>query len=217
MTFVLGPETELAVSYAAADRRGGLRALMMLDQALGNALRIAREPIVGQMRLAWWREALERLDAAPPPAEPVLRALAAHVLPRGVSGTAMATMTAGWEALLADELSDSELIGHAEARGGRLFNLAAALLGAKDAVAAAGAGWALADLSRRLSDKAVATRCAAMACERLDEAMSRRWSRPGRPLGALALSARFDCRESASLPGSPKRVARLLYHRATGL
>ena len=34
--------------------------------------------MVGQMRLAWWREALGRLDSAPAPAEPVLQALAAR-------------------------------------------------------------------------------------------------------------------------------------------
>ena len=42
------------------------------------------------MRLAWWREALQRLDTAPAPGEPVLRELAAAVLPLGVTGTALA-------------------------------------------------------------------------------------------------------------------------------
>ncbi|MEI9850036.1 MAG: squalene/phytoene synthase family protein [Sphingomonas sp.] len=58
-------------------RRGGgaLAALLALDDALARLIRTTGEPALGQMRLAWWRESLERLDAAPPPAEPVLATL----------------------------------------------------------------------------------------------------------------------------------------------
>ena len=66
------PERALALSYAV-EGRDALAALLALDDALARLLRSTREPALGQMRLAWWREALERLDTAPPPAEPVLR------------------------------------------------------------------------------------------------------------------------------------------------
>ena len=63
------PERVLALSYAG-EGRGALAALLALDDSLATLLRTTREPALGQMRLAWWREALERLDTAPPPAEP---------------------------------------------------------------------------------------------------------------------------------------------------
>ena len=63
--------------------RPRVEALWRLDVTLGAVLATGREPMVSRIRLAWWREALERLDREPPPAEPVLQALAAHVLPAG--------------------------------------------------------------------------------------------------------------------------------------
>jgi phytoene synthase len=54
------PERALALSYAPASTRPGLEALFALDTALGTILKTTREPIVGQMRLTWWYEALGR-------------------------------------------------------------------------------------------------------------------------------------------------------------
>ena len=55
----------------------------------------ARDSTIGLMRLTWWADALERLDTAPPPAEPVLTGLALHVLPHGVRGRDLAAMVDG--------------------------------------------------------------------------------------------------------------------------
>ena len=104
--------------------------------------------MVSRIRLAWWREALERLDHAPPPAEPVLQALAAHVLPL-VSGAELAAMEEGWAALLDEGLLDSESLDrHAACRGGLLFRYSARLLGEAEAAEPAGERWALVDLAR---------------------------------------------------------------------
>ena len=46
------------------------------------------QPALGAIRLAWWRDALERLDQFPPPPEPRLQAVATELLPRGISGSA---------------------------------------------------------------------------------------------------------------------------------
>src|SRR3546814_3754289 len=85
--------------------------------------------MLGQMRLTWWHDALTRLDAAPPPAEPVLGAVAAELLPIGVTGTDLAALVAGWEELLEPELDDEGLMRHARERGGRLFTLAGRIVG----------------------------------------------------------------------------------------
>ncbi|NWP05716.1 hypothetical protein GY977_23280, partial [Escherichia coli] len=74
------PERDLILTYAPRAAQSGLQALLALDDALARLLRTTREPALGQMRLAWWREALEKLDHAPAPAEPVLKALETEVL-----------------------------------------------------------------------------------------------------------------------------------------
>lgn len=208
-------ERALAVGYAPAAARSALAALLALDRRLGDLIAGNREPMVAQMRLTWWHEALTRLDAAPPPAEPMLAELAHEVLPRGVSGAGLAAMIDGWEALLDDPIDEAALATFAAKRGAALFAMGAHLLGAsRPDLTAMGEGWALADLAGRSGDRAVADRAAAMASARLGHGSDGPWSRALRPLGALAVLARADL---AGVPaGSPRRVARLLRHRLTG-
>lgn len=207
------PQLALVVSYAPAPRRAGLRALLALDAALGQVLRTTREPMIGQMRLAWWREALARLDTAPPPGEPVLQALADDVMPLGVSGSALAAMVDGWEPLLG-EIGDAAIADHGRWRGEVLFAEAGRLLGVSedDPVETAGEGWALADLATHLSDPALARKAREAARPLLARATGQRWSRNARALGALAHVARLDL----AGPATPWRVARLGWHRITG-
>ena len=216
------PEFGLAMSYASPSAQPGLLALFALDSALAGILRTTREPMVGQMRLTWWHEALTRLDAAAPPAEPVLQALARHVLPRGVPGARLAGMIDGWEELLEAETLDDAAIGrHADARGGALFAMAGDILGARetDPVVPAGRGWALADLGRHLADAPTADRAIGLATAPLAEACGAHWSRAARPLGALARIARMNIAVPLDKPlpiGAPRRVGRLLFHRLWG-
>jgi phytoene synthase len=216
------PERELAFSYAPAGFRSGLAALFALDTALANILRTTREPMVGQMRLTWWHEALTRLDVAAPPAEPVLQALARDVVPHGISGARLAGMIDGWEELLDGEVLDDAAIGrHADARGGALFAMAGEMLGARDTdpVVPAGKGWALADLGRHMADRSIAGRALGLAAAPLAEACHGRWSRSARPLGALAQIARMNLAVPLDRPlpiGAPRRVGRLLFHRLWG-
>ncbi len=216
------PERALALFYAPVAAREGLAALFALDDRLGHILRATREPMVGQMRLTWWHEALTRLDTEPPPAEPVLAAVAAHLLPAGIAGARLAEMIDGWEILLdADAGDDATLEQHAVYRGVGLFGAAATLLrvSPSDPVAPAGRGWALADLARHLGDDTAARRALALAAAPLEAATSIKWSRAGRSLGALTHLARMDLSAplDRSVPvGSPARVWRLLRHRMTG-
>ncbi len=206
------PERALAFGYAPVPARVGLEALFALDATLAHLARGTRDPVVAQMRLTWWHDALTRLDDAVPPAQPVLRALAESVLPPGVTGAELATIVEGWEALL-DEGDVAER--HARERGGRLFSIAARVLGTeRDPVSPAGEGWALADLAATTPDTALAVQARMLATPRLNEAVGARWSANGRALGALAHLARMDLAGLA--PGSARRVGRLLLHRLTG-
>ncbi len=209
-------ERALVIGYAPATRRDALAALLALDARLGGILRGTREPMVGQMRLTWWHDALTRLDGAVPPAEPVLMTLATTILPLGITGAALATMIDGWEVLL-DDLDDAALTAHACDRGGRLFALAGRVLDTESAqLATAGQGWALVDLAANLSDPALAARARAIAGERLDVALAPRWPMALRALGALAHGARMRLAKPDRAEGHPLRIARLLRHRLTG-
>lgn len=212
------PEVALSLSYAPPTRRAGLTALWALDAQLGATLRHAKDPMVARLRLTWWYEALGRLDTAPPPAQPLLAALAAQILPLGVTGQSLAAMTDGWEALLVpDPLSDADLLAYAGGRGG-LFVLAGTLLGAQAApLAAAGQGWALVDLAAHVRDPETALRARALAAPLLAEALAPRWRPQSRPLGAIAVLAERDLRRADREPrGAPGRVLRMLKHRITG-
>jgi len=179
-------------------------------------LATGREPMVTRIRLAWWREALERLDREPPPPEPVLQAAAAHVLPT-VSGANLAAMEEGWAQLVGEgPLSAEQLRAYADKRGGLLFACSARLLGTSTAVEAAGARWALVDLARRSADPKEAAAALAVA-RSLDEPPS--WPRKSRPLGMLSVLARRDLDRGTGTwerQGSPARMLRMLRHRLTG-
>ncbi|MEH3121727.1 MAG: squalene/phytoene synthase family protein [Sphingomonas phyllosphaerae] len=210
------PERRLAMTYAAPAHRPALEALWSLDDKLAGILRATREPMVGQMRLTWWHEALSALDEAAPPAEPVLQALARHVVPQ-VPGRRLATLVEGWEALLEPMLDADAIQAHATHRGGGLFAAMATIVGVDDpAVPTAGAGWALADLARHIEAPASADLARDMARDALGKVERFRWPVSARALGATARSARLDLIPDPKPRGHPARAARLLWLRVTG-
>lgn len=212
MSAGIDPDRTLALAYVPAAVRPAVEALWRLDAAFAAILATGTQPMISQLRLAWWREALERLDSAPPPAEPVLQALHAHVLPR-VSGAELAAMEEGWLLLLSEEaLGADELARYAALRGGLLFRYSARLLGDTDFPAEpAGAAWALADLARH--------------SRRPDESKlplpdsKMKWPKRLRPLGMLAILARRDLEQAGKKverQGSPGRIWRMIRHRISG-
>lgn len=199
------PERRLALAYVPTARRPALAALWALDEALARIVATTREPALGQMRLLWWRDALTRLDTAPPPGEPVLEALAREVLPAGIAGAEMAAMTEGWDALLPlDAADETALEAHARERGERLFALSGRLLGGEPgAGAGAGATWARAEVARLHPGTPSFDRTT----------KEPRWPKTLRPLGMLYVLALRDPTEPQ---GSPRRILRMLRHRLTG-
>ncbi|WP_137864775.1 MULTISPECIES: squalene/phytoene synthase family protein [unclassified Sphingomonas] len=211
------PERDLILTYAPRAAQSGLQALLALDDALARLLRTTREPALGQMRLAWWREALEKLDHAPAPAEPVLKALETEVLPHGVTGVSLVPIVHGWEVLIEEEALHADAMRRFGEGRGQLFIAAGDLLGSRrDPLAAAGQGWALADLAGNLQADRESAVARDLARPLLDAATGVRWSRAGRALGALAHRARLDLAEAPKPAGAPSRVGRLLWHRLTG-
>ena len=143
-SFVRNADRErwLAVHYAPAAIRPALLSIHALDLELAKIVATTTEPMLGEIRLAWWREQLEGLDRGQVPAQPVLQALAAEVLPRGVTGAALALFEDAWVARLDDDLAT-----HVEARGRTVFGALAAVLGGQDAEAL-GRSWAAGEAAR---------------------------------------------------------------------
>jgi len=218
---VLGSTAErnLVLAYVPAARRPALEALFALDDTLAEIVRTTSEPLIGQMRLTWWHDALGKLDTAPPPAQPVLEGVARDLLQQGIAGADAAAMIDGWDVLIEEaELDGDALRRFGEARGSTLFALASVGLGgaASSAIRAAGSGWALADLARGLSNAAEASAARELALEQLRAGLVQSWPTALRPLGMLAHFARMDL-EGGAAPGSPRRLARVIWHRLTGL
>jgi phytoene synthase len=214
----------LATLYSPAAVRPALFALHALDLELAQAVATTTEAMLGEIRLAWWREALAKLDTAPPPAQPVLAALAAHALPLGVRGQALEPLEDAFLSLLLDErLGGAALDAHLDRRGGTLFGACATALGvAQPSARALGRVWALGQLVRPgrvpVIDAADALRIAG-------EAFPARLAPPLRPLAALAGFAVTDVRAvfggrrgpvRAGVAGGVRRQARLLWRVASG-
>jgi phytoene synthase len=213
----LDPDRTLALAYVPAKRRAAVGALWRLDSALGAAVAAGREPLIARIKLAWWREALERLDREPPPAEPALRDAASHILPL-VSGAELARMEEGWAVLPgAERLGPAQLDAYAGKRGGLFFRYSARLLGGEEeGLEAAGEAWALIDLARHCAASEDADVALAAARERR---LPGRWPPRLRPLGMLAALAARDsdpARPPWEARGSPKRMWRMLQHRIFG-
>ena len=115
----------LSVLYAPAAARPALLALHGLDLELAQLVASTTEPMLGEIRLAWWRDALLALDGGQVPAQPLLALLAAEVLPRGVSGAELAGLEDRWLGLIG---SDTVPPAHVSG-GGALFALLARLGG----------------------------------------------------------------------------------------
>ena len=66
----------LALSYAPRASRNAFAGLLALDTRFAGIVRHAREPMLAQMRLAWWRDVLAKPAAEWPTGEPLLALLA---------------------------------------------------------------------------------------------------------------------------------------------
>lgn len=210
------PDRALALLAAPAEARDALATLFVLDLRLAAVADRGGEPAARLLRLAWWRDALAALDAAPAPPEPLLRDLAASILGTGVAGKTLARLAEGWLALAEDPASGEAIDEHAVERGGTLFDVAGRLCGqSDDRLAAAGAAWALAERAARIAEPAIATTMATNARARLAALHPGRWPRRLRGLGTLVTLARYDLGRR----GRGWAAARLWHafrHRLTG-
>jgi 15-cis-phytoene synthase len=172
----------LALVYAPARSRRQTLALLALDARLATLIRRSSEPMLAQLRLAWWREAIAQDPAKWPEGEPVLAALRSW----GARASAVSALVDGWEALTAaPPLATPQIAAFAEGRAGAAAALALALDRPQDAEAARQLGriWAIEDLAMRLARED--ERAAALSLSEEQGSLPR----VGRPLRALRILA----------------------------
>jgi len=164
----LSEEAQVALAWAPPRARPATAALLALDQRLGTILRQKREPMLAQMRLAWWRDRLSEPSGNWPHGDAVLDALRLWQEP-----AALVALVNGWEELLGEALDEAAIAGFAQGRASGFAALAMEVGegAAADAAAHAGRQWALADLAANLSNPAEREAVLAQA---------RRSERPGR-------------------------------------
>ena len=187
---------------------------------MGDVVRTTREPMLGPIRLAWWRERLEEIDdGIPAPPEPRLQAVERELAPRGVNGSDLAALEGGWLRLFDPfpwTVETSEAIWF---RGNLLFGLGAKILGRPDErIQAAGGLWALVDAARHCSDPDSRVTLTEQA-----RTFARGLGGTGfppalRPLSVLAALAIRDVKrgEPFEAEGTPSRAAAILGHRLIG-
>jgi len=153
--------------FAPADRREALFALYAFNYEIARVREIITQPMLGQIRLQWWREIIDAAFAGAPPrqheiAEPLAAVIGGHRLTRAHFDRIIDTR----ERDLADEppATLAALEDYAEGTAATLLYLALEVIGVTDPAAhgsarEVGIGYALAGLLRAKPFHARAGRC----------------------------------------------------------
>lgn len=140
--------------FAAPDRREALLALYAFNYEVARVREMVSEPLLGSIRLQWWRDAMEAIAAGGKPPQHEV------AVPLGIAMRDFNLAPAPFERLLAVREADlateppatlHDLEQYAAATGGELAVLALDILGAGEAAQAGrhvGTGYALAGLLR---------------------------------------------------------------------
>jgi phytoene synthase len=163
----------LAALLAPPERRPALLALYAFNLELARAAEVTSEPMLAEIRLTWWREALAELYAGRPRPHMVMQALDETGLPDRAALAELELLIDVRIQDLAPErfASLDDLVRFAEDGAGTLARLALANLGPHEGTLEAAAGdvgtaWALVGLMRCLARNARARRlylpCAAL-------------------------------------------------------
>ena len=147
----------LTCLFAPAGRREALFAVLAFNLEIARTRELVREPLMGQVRLQWWRDVVDRLYSGSGPLsehtvlEPLAGAITVHRLSRHHFDTLIDARESDLDGEAPATLAD--LTAYAEATSAPLVLLALEVLGTIDAVTAeagrhVGIAWALTGLLR---------------------------------------------------------------------
>jgi phytoene synthase len=155
---VADPDRWLASRFIEdAETRADVIALYAFDRELARAPQVASEPLMAEIRLAWWSEALDEMfEGRPVRAHPVAQGLARVVARERLNRATLDRLIRAREhdARKAPFSDEGALLAYLDDVCGALMQSAAVVLGgAPDflAIQAAGRAWGLATARRRVA------------------------------------------------------------------
>ena len=190
------PPTRLAIAYVPVHLRPAFALLLQIDMRFSDIVRTAREPMIAQIKMAWWRDAFAAAVDLLPKGEPLLQALAAvgGVIPL----TVLEALVSAWEELLgSDEWNQAVTDTHSQLRAEAIFQTYAYWVGSAQDVRPIGRLWAIETLRKAFPQRVADSISVPLAALPKGRAL--------RPLSILNLSV-----QTASGP-------RLVWHAVTGL
>ena len=216
----LPPIHRLISAYAVKQHKPPFHAAFAFDAQLAEIIRSTSEPMIGAIRLQWWRDVMAKPTHERPLGNPVIAAMNALDAPDAIAADAKALIDA-WEGLI--EAEGDALQNHlafAEARGRALFGMFARAIAAdREAdLLRLGRLWAAWDLARHLSDPAEAEALLGAIRSEAGWLKSLRLPRRLRPLTILAALVRLDMRAGALERPllRPETALRIIWHGVSG-
>ncbi|GAB5347521.1 hypothetical protein [Alteriqipengyuania sp. 357] len=195
------PAIILALAYARRTDRPVFEDLFALDRRLADAVRQASEPIIAQLKLAWWRDRFAQDRTDWPRGEPLLARMAQW----DADVAQLGELVDGWEALLAEGPLGKEAIAAFGRGRAKAWAVAAQALGQRGASPTDHAAllWSSADLAQHCSSPEDAGRVRTLARKQtLSERPGPRLPRTLRPFAVLgALGGRSLAGERPILGG----------------
>jgi 15-cis-phytoene synthase len=190
----LRPPENLAVFYAPKRLQSQFRLILAFDNRLADVVLKSREPMIAQLKLAWWNDVINRPRESRATGERILSALADPVN-QGCE-VPMSTLIEAWEMLAAEaDWTDACLANFAALRSAAIFGQYAKWVQATDEVNDIGKKWALADLSERTG---------------------RQWTNPSTTSDSMPSDAVLRPLTILALSNSGISGPRLIWHALTG-
>lgn len=159
------PDRTLAALFAPPAARASLLALIAFNVELARIGEQVSEPSLGEMRLEWWREALERAARGESTGQPVADAMGARLRAHPHLRLTLERLIAArrFDVAVKTMPDDAALNDYVDGTAGAMFAAAAELLGAKGESAATvaragGLAYGLTGLMRALPVHAAQTR-----------------------------------------------------------
>lgn len=186
------PDRYFSALFAPAGKRPFLFALYALNHELAHVGESIREPMIGEIRLQWWRETLEGARAGKPRPHVVARAMAATYaavdLPPGVIAAIIDARS--FDLDRGPFTDDGSRDAYLDATSGNLMRLASCILGSEHDELAheAGLAYGLAGLLRNqaITGRHILPDVAATKSDALSHlAKARRLKKPGASLAAF--------------------------------
>lgn len=148
----LPPPVRLALAYAPKQVRAGWELLLRFDSRFAGIVGATSEPLIGQMKLAWWRDAIGTAPSMRPKGEPLLAQLSEIGDP--VLEQAVGALVDAWEGLVvSDEWHAAAIEQFSNRRGAAVFGAYSTLCALPYFPELLARQWAIDDLQLRFGGK----------------------------------------------------------------